>query len=138
MGGAASPEVVIVGAGAAGLAAARELARQDVRVLVLEARARLFGRVDTLRDPAWPQPVERGAEFLHGATPLTNALARRSRVPVEVVPDVHYRLEHGRAQRLPDMEAAVQRLLARERPRRDRPVAAVLAGIPPSRGASAA
>jgi monoamine oxidase len=137
MGGGGSPQVVIVGAGAAGLAAARELAQQDLRVLVLEARPRLFGRVDTLRDPAWPQPIERGAEFLHGETPLTNALARRSGVPLEVVPEAHYWVEHGHARRTPDMEAAVQRLLARESPDRDRPLAAVLAEAPRSRRPSA-
>jgi monoamine oxidase len=43
-------EVVVVGAGAAGLAAAGELTRSGHRVLVLEARGRPGGRIHTLHD----------------------------------------------------------------------------------------
>lgn len=60
-----SPDVVIVGAGVAGLTAARDLCRAGVRVLVLEARDRLGGRV--LTHHAAEGPVELGAEFVHGA-----------------------------------------------------------------------
>ena len=58
--------VLIIGAGAAGLAAAQRLARAGVRVTILEARERLGGRIHTLRDPRLPIPVELGAEFVHG------------------------------------------------------------------------
>ena len=61
----APPEVVIIGAGVAGLTAARELAAAGVRVLVLEARDRLGGRVMTHHEA--DGPVELGAEFVHGA-----------------------------------------------------------------------
>ena len=63
----APPEVVIVGAGVAGLTAARELSTAGARVLVLEARDRLGGRVMTHH--AAEGPVELGAEFVHGAFP---------------------------------------------------------------------
>ncbi len=59
------PEVVIIGAGVAGLTAARELSTAGARVLVLEARDRLGGRVLTHHAPEGP--VELGAEFVHGA-----------------------------------------------------------------------
>src|SRR5713226_8189151 len=59
------PEVVIIGAGVAGLTAARELSIAGTRVLVLEARDRLGGRVMTHH--AADGPVELGAEFVHGA-----------------------------------------------------------------------
>ena len=58
--------VLIIGAGAAGLAAAGRLAHAGVRVTILEARERLGGRIHTLRDARLPVPVELGAEFVHG------------------------------------------------------------------------
>lgn len=57
-------DVVVVGAGVAGLAAARDLAGAGLRVRVLEARGRTGGRVHTLHDGAHPLPVELGAEFI--------------------------------------------------------------------------
>jgi len=67
-----------VGAGAAGLAAAAELARAGKRVLVLEARSRVGGRCDTRRMPGLPAPVELGAEFIHGRPQATLALLERA------------------------------------------------------------
>ena len=61
----APPDVVIIGAGIAGLTAARELSMAGVRVLVLEARSRLGGRIFTHHTVEGP--VELGAEFVHGA-----------------------------------------------------------------------
>jgi monoamine oxidase len=63
------PQVVIIGAGVAGLTAARELSAAGARVLVLEARDRLGGRVMTHHTAEGP--VELGAEFVHGAFPET-------------------------------------------------------------------
>jgi monoamine oxidase len=56
---------IVVGAGAAGLAAAAVLTEAGAAVTVLEARDRIGGRVWTARDLA-PHPVELGAEFVHG------------------------------------------------------------------------
>jgi NADPH-dependent 2,4-dienoyl-CoA reductase/sulfur reductase-like enzyme len=60
--------VLVIGAGAAGLAAARHLAGAGIDVSVLEARDRIGGRVWTRRVDGLPVPVEMGAEFLHGET----------------------------------------------------------------------
>jgi len=59
-------DVVIIGAGGAGLAAARELDRAGRRVCCLEARDRIGGRILTVHDPHTAVPIEMGAEFIHG------------------------------------------------------------------------
>lgn len=56
---------LIIGAGTAGLAAARDLQQAGYSVRVLEARDRIGGRVWTNRTLA-STPVEFGAEFIHG------------------------------------------------------------------------
>jgi len=75
-------DVLVIGAGASGLAAARSLANIGRRVIVLEARDRIGGRVWTDRDFA-PVPVERGAEFIHGAQADTWALIGRAGLRTE-------------------------------------------------------
>ncbi|HEX4155723.1 MAG TPA: NAD(P)/FAD-dependent oxidoreductase [Acidobacteriaceae bacterium] len=63
-----NPEVLILGAGIAGLAAARKLAQRGVRVLILEARDRVGGRILSHTSPDGVT-VELGAEFVHGRAP---------------------------------------------------------------------
>src|SRR5262245_8383913 len=63
------PEVLVVGGGAAGLAAPRRLSGRGLRVTVVEARDRLGGRIHTLHPPSLPIPLELGAEFIHGEPP---------------------------------------------------------------------
>lgn len=58
-------DVVVIGAGVAGAAAAARLCEAGRRVLVLEGRDRAGGRVWTVRDFCG-QPLEAGAEFVHG------------------------------------------------------------------------
>lgn len=53
----------------AGLSAAMEISRAGGKVLILEARDRLGGRIFTRHDPIWNVPVELGAEFIHGRPP---------------------------------------------------------------------
>jgi monoamine oxidase len=62
--------VIVIGAGAAGLAAARRLRAAGRAVTVLEARDRVGGRVWTARDLA-PVPVELGADYVHGEHVVT-------------------------------------------------------------------
>ena len=74
-------DVLVIGAGAAGLAAAAELARAGRSVLVVEARDRVGGRCHTRRLPGIPVPVELGAEFIHGLPEATIGLLRRAGIP---------------------------------------------------------
>jgi monoamine oxidase len=65
----ASADVLVIGAGAAGLAACRALHAEGISVLVLEARNRIGGRIWTLRKKGVVVPIELGAEFVHGRAP---------------------------------------------------------------------
>ena len=62
-------DVLIIGAGAAGLSAAIELARAGLGVEILEARDRIGGRMFTAVDPVLGHAIELGAEFVHGLAP---------------------------------------------------------------------
>ncbi|HEX8060924.1 MAG TPA: FAD-dependent oxidoreductase, partial [Cyclobacteriaceae bacterium] len=72
--------IIIIGAGAAGLTAARSLGKTGKQVTVLEARNRVGGRIFTSTDGGFSQPVENGAEFIHGDLPLTQQLAKEAGV----------------------------------------------------------
>lgn len=61
--------VIVVGAGVAGLTAAIDLGRSGVRVMVVEARNRIGGRVYTQHVSGCDAPIELGAEFIHGKPP---------------------------------------------------------------------
>src|SRR5262245_7516080 len=58
--------ILVIGAGLAGLAAARRLANAGLHVTIVEARDRIGGRVHTVHDRRFSTPVELGAEFVHG------------------------------------------------------------------------
>ncbi len=57
---------LIIGAGTAGLTAARDLVKVGEQITVLEARERVGGRVYTNRSFS-PFPIEFGAELIHGS-----------------------------------------------------------------------
>ena len=88
-------DVIVIGAGAAGLAAASELAAAGHSVLVLEARERIGGRILTQAEPGLAAPVELGAEFIHGEAAVTRALLARSGVAALDVCGSHWSLQAG-------------------------------------------
>src|SRR4030095_12226375 len=74
---ACSMDVIIIGAGAAGLGAAAELVRHERSVLVLEARDRIGGRCWSRQEPGLAVPIELGAEVIRASPAVTFELLRK-------------------------------------------------------------
>lgn len=71
------PSIVVIGAGIAGLAAASALQKRRCKVIVLESRNRVGGRIHT--DYSNGYPVDMGASWLHGVcmgNPLAGLIGR--------------------------------------------------------------
>ncbi len=102
-------DVLVLGAGVAGLAAARSLAEHGIRAIVLEARERIGGRIWTVQPPAAPLPIELGAEFLHGEAPSIAALAREHSLPLVEVLASHWGYARDSIRELPRFEESLQR-----------------------------
>jgi monoamine oxidase len=85
-------DVIVIGAGAAGLAAARELGTAGLYVTVLEARERIGGRINTHFDK-WP--IDLGAEFVHGKPGETLAIVERAGLTLQRVPNRHWHWHNG-------------------------------------------
>lgn len=90
-----STDVAIIGAGAAGLAAARSLVDSGFDVVVLEARDRIGGRIYTLRDPETHLPIELGAEFIHGAAPEVEKISREAKLTTIEVDGCRWQANEG-------------------------------------------
>lgn len=88
-------DIIIVGGGAAGLMCARELLKKGNRVTILEAYDRLGGRIRTIHDPAFENPVEAGFEFIHGNLPLTIQLLKEARIDYKPAKGVMVRIVNG-------------------------------------------
>ena len=84
-------DVIVIGAGFAGLSAATALAERGVRVLVLEARPTMGGRASAFIDPATGERVDNGQHVLVGGYHETFAFLRRvnTAADVYVQPDLH-------------------------------------------------
>lgn len=95
-------DCIIIGAGAAGLAAARMLRHADKEFLVLEARDRIGGRVLTSFEPDSSLPVELGAEFIHGEAKETMRLIDAAGLITVPVSGQHYRADRGSFEDLGD------------------------------------
>ncbi|HVX12152.1 MAG TPA: NAD(P)/FAD-dependent oxidoreductase [Pirellulales bacterium] len=88
-GGEISSDVIVVGAGVAGLAAARRLAAAQLRVTIVEGRNRIGGRIHTLRPPGCPIPIEAGAEFIHGESEETWSIVGAAGLAAHEIPERH-------------------------------------------------
>jgi monoamine oxidase len=88
-------DTIVIGAGAAGLFAARELTRASKQVVVLEASARVGGRMLTALETSAGVPVELGAEYVHGDAPVTTKLLDEARLATVRVSGHHFRSDKG-------------------------------------------
>lgn len=116
----APSDVAIIGAGFAGLAAARQLIAHGVSVELFEASDRVGGRARTLHGV-----VELGPEFIHGCPDVTLALVREAGIAIDPVTDHHHLRRGGSLVARPDTWQRFGRLLepatalARQDPARD-------------------
>jgi monoamine oxidase len=107
-------DVIVIGAGMAGLSAAGELRRAGLDVLVVDARGRVGGRVHTLHDVRTPVPVELGPELVHEGADAVHALVRELSLALHELEGPTWM--RGRRRRglveMPDFDEKVKRGLA--------------------------
>jgi monoamine oxidase len=106
-------DVIIIGAGAAGLAAATALRNAGIEALLLEARSRAGGRAWTVRHEGTNLPIELGAEFVHGSARATERLAATAGSLIIDVEGAQWRADDGRLERADDFWDAVGAVLGR-------------------------
>ncbi len=107
-------DIIIIGAGAAGLSAARTLGRAGKKITVLEARSRIGGRIFTQNLAGFSGLIEAGAEFVHGDLPITRALLKEAGVECEPLAGKTYQVLNGKLQSadnfIPDFEVLLDKL----------------------------
>jgi len=91
--------IVVVGVCAAGLMAARGLARAGKRVTIVEARDRCGGRIHPLPTAEFGYPAEGGAEFVHGEAPVTHGLLREAGLSLLPIQGTQWTAEDGKLSR---------------------------------------
>ncbi len=87
-------DIIIIGAGASGLMAARILSAKGKKILLLEARDRVGGRIETITK-GFTFPTEAGAEFIHGDLKTTLNLLKEAGIRYTKSEGEIYRIEKG-------------------------------------------
>ena len=105
-------DILIIGAGASGLAAAYELSLVDKKVIVLEARHRIGGRIHSVADHRFAQIVETGAEFIHGKLPVTLQLLENAGIKHHVIKGKMWELEEGEIKKGGEFIAGWKKLMS--------------------------
>jgi monoamine oxidase len=106
-------EVLVIGAGAAGLAAARELVNDDVEVIVLEARDRIGGRVLTHHAPNIASPIELGAEFVHGSASDLDDILSAGKLSVHDITGCRWLARDGNLTKAGDFWDQIDRVMSK-------------------------
>ncbi len=110
-----SPDVIVIGAGAAGLGAASALSSAGYETVVVEARARVGGRILTERIPGLAVPIELGAEFVHGEARSTRKLADEHALAIADVGGQTYIARRGRLAPMGDFRRRIDSVMRRLR-----------------------
>lgn len=95
-------DAIVIGAGAAGLMAARELALAGKKTVLVEARDRIGGRIHTVLDNRFDLPVELGAEFVHGKLQPSLDLLKKAGIEKYEVSGEIWQREGGQLQEQKD------------------------------------
>jgi monoamine oxidase len=104
--------VIVIGAGAAGLGAARDLSRAGAEVVVIEARDRIGGRVFTLTEPS-AVAIELGAEFVHGRSSALWGIAEAANLKIYEVKERHWYFDDGKVSRSNEFWKQIERVTHR-------------------------
>ena len=88
-------DVIVIGAGVAGLTAAAELASDVNSVTLLEASDRIGGRVHTIFPAETNGPIELGAEFVHGTPEPFTSFLKEKNIALEEMGGRMLRSENG-------------------------------------------
>ncbi|MES2693328.1 MAG: NAD(P)/FAD-dependent oxidoreductase [Verrucomicrobiota bacterium] len=113
-------DVIVIGGGVAGLAAAGALGREGWRVVLLEARGRLGGRIFTARPKGWSGAVELGAEFVHSGNRELWGRLKKHRIATRQVPGRHWLWREGRIELVDDLAERIARVTDEIQPRKMR------------------
>lgn len=90
-------DILIIGAGAAGLMCGYKLSAAGFAVGILEARDRTGGRIHTLRGHGFTDFAEGGAEFMHGELPLTSGVLKEHRILYHSIKGTSWKVKDGKA-----------------------------------------
>ena len=108
-------DVIIVGAGAAGLAAARDLSKEGLNIIVLEAGSRIGGRIFTHHEPDTALRIELGAEFIHGRSREIFSIIKEANLEFEEVTGRHWFFDDGKLSKSGAFWSAVEDIMAQMR-----------------------
>jgi len=112
-------EVAIIGAGLAGLEAARTLLEHGVDVAIFEATERVGGRARTATPEDAELPIELGPEFVHGNPDETRALIGDPSIELVETSECHHVLQGNQLVPRDDVWRRFGELLARADQRSD-------------------
>jgi monoamine oxidase len=110
-------DVIIIGAGIAGLAAGVALVTAGMKVAVIEARDRVGGRIFTQYDSETSAAIELGAEFIHGLPPEIWEIVQRENIPVYEGQGVNWCVRESkliRCESLPEVDKILGKMDARK------------------------